>query len=47
MKDIIYEALLALRTTYFIEISEKNSDLETFTVGWIDKRVLKLKRVKL
>jgi len=46
LKNSIYEGLLSFRTVYFIEISEKKEALETFTPGWIDKRVLKLKRLR-
>ena len=47
VKNLIYEAVMALRTVYYIDISEKNPNLEAFTAGWISKRIIKLKTFKV
>jgi lysozyme family protein len=46
LKNHIYEGLISFRTVYFIEISEKRPDNEVFTPGWIQQRIIKIKKYR-
>lgn len=43
-KELVYQAMESFRTMHFIKISEKRELNEDFTPGWIDKRVLGLRK---